>query len=74
MSVCCLITLERLDRFGQTFFMLAPYWSGNGFRPKKSGFGIRFFRKSGKIENRFWREIINIFTKIFEFSCEKSPK
>ena len=30
------------------FFLLAPSWSRDGFRPKKSGFGIRIFRKSGK--------------------------
>ena len=30
------------------FFLLAPSWLWGGFRPKKSGSGIRFFRKSGK--------------------------
>ena len=43
------------------FFLLAPSWSRDGFRPKKFRIHYPVFPKIRK--NRFWREIIKYFYK-----------
>ena len=43
------------------FFLLAPSWSRDGFRPKKFRIRDPDFPKIRK--NRFWREIIKYFCK-----------
>ena len=43
------------------FFLLAPSWSRDGFRPKKFRIQDPVFPKIRK--NRFWREILKYFCK-----------
>ena len=49
----------------QNFFLLALSWSRDGFRPKSSGSGIRFFRKSRK--TRILGYYLNNLAEIYRY-------
>ena len=75
----CLCVCLKLNNSGTAgpiwpnFFLLAPYWPGDGFRQKRFRIRGLVFPKIRK--NRFPAKIIiKYFSKIFEFSCGKSPK